>query len=277
MHQSCSHSSHWILSRRSRKSAGVVAHGRNPFVGGQFLELRGVRRRPCCTRPKRLERDVILKKIPAAVAAHEIHKPCLSLLSKFGRENEKLVEKVHRQGAQRGHGNPLMQKSRNQLVVPFGELDDILKGIAGEDLVSSLAADDHFEIARRALRELVKGNDECISDRPVHVPDDFGKKVKVLRSALDFMMIGAEEPGRLGGIVRFVNGRVEADGVGIHLVARLRHERDKQRGVHTGAEISADRNVAAHREPHRVPQHRLGLIKQFGFGRIFALKIGTSQ
>jgi hypothetical protein len=60
------------------------------------------------------------------------------------------------------------------------------------------------------------------------------------------MMIGAEEPGRLGRIVRFVNRRVEADGVGIHLVTRLRHERDKQRGVHTRAEISADRNVAAH-------------------------------
>ena len=157
-------------------------------------------------------------------------------------------------------------------MVPFGELDDILKGVAGEDLVSTLAADDYFEIARRALRELVKGNDECISDRPVHVPNDFGKKVKVLRSALDFMMIGAEEPGRLGGIVRFVNGRVEADGVGIHLGARLRHERDKQRGVHTGAEISADWNVTAHCEPHRIPQHRLGLVKQFGCGKIFPLK-----
>jgi hypothetical protein len=37
------------------------------------------------------------------------------------------------------------------------------------------------------------------------VPDNLGKKVKVLRTALNFMMIGAEEPRRLGRIVRFVN------------------------------------------------------------------------
>jgi hypothetical protein len=91
------------------------------------------------------------------------------------------------------------------LAVPFRELDDILKRIAGEDLVGSLAGDDHFKVAPSALGELVKGNDKRVSNRPVHVPDNLGKKVKVLRTALNFMMIGAEEPRRLGRIVRFVN------------------------------------------------------------------------
>ena len=104
-----------------------------------------------------------------------------------------------------------MEKSGNRLMVPFGELDDVLKRIPGKDLIRSLAADDHLEVPRGAFRELVKGHDERVSDRPVHVPDDFGKKVEILRSALDLVMTRAEQSSRLGGIVRFVNGRIEAD------------------------------------------------------------------
>ena len=77
-------------------------------------------------------------------------------------------------------------------MVPFGELDDILKRIPGKDLIRSLAADNHLEVARRAFRKLVKSHDERVSDRPVHVPDNFGKQVEILRSALDFVMTRAE-------------------------------------------------------------------------------------
>ena len=94
-------------------------------------------------------------------------------------------------------------------MVALGYLDDILKGVTGEDFISSFAADDHLEIARRALGQLVKGHDQGVADGSVHVPDDLGQQIKILRSALDLVMGRSEQPGRLGSVMGLVAGELK--------------------------------------------------------------------
>ena len=120
-------------------------------------------------------------------------------------------------------------------MVPLSYLDDILEGVTGKDFISSLATNDDFEIARRPLRQLIESHDQRVADRSIHVPDDLREQIKIVRSTLNLVMGRSEQPGGFGRIMGLVAWGGEADRVGVDLVTRLGHQRDKQGGIDSGA------------------------------------------
>ena len=71
-----------------------------------------------------------------------------------------------------------MEKSGNRLMVPLRDLDHILEGVTGKDFISSFAADDDLEIARRALRQLIKSDDQASPTGRSMCQTTFGSKSK---------------------------------------------------------------------------------------------------
>ena len=102
------------------------------------------------------------------------------------------------------HRQAIVQKSGNRLVIPLSYLDDILKGVTGKDLISSLATNDDLEIARRALRELIESHDQRVSTGRSMCQTTFGSRSKSSRSTLDLVMGRSEQPGGLGRIMGLV-------------------------------------------------------------------------
>ena len=66
----------------------------------------------------------------AGVVTQEIDQSCLSLSPRLGGEDEKLVEEVDRYRAQHRHRRAPWKKAGNELLIPLGDLDDVLERVS---------------------------------------------------------------------------------------------------------------------------------------------------
>lgn len=66
-------------------------------------------------------------------------------------------------------------------------------GTTSEGLVRPFAADFNLSDPWQRLSQFVKRNDQCIADRPIHVPDDLRQQIEILRLGDDLMMVCAEK------------------------------------------------------------------------------------
>ena len=142
-----------------------------------------------------------------------------------------------------------------QAVVIAREMDGEVPGIAAEDFITSLAAEEHFGVLlARRLADEITGDGGRIGDRIVQVPDDFRQQIHDLRFQDDFLMVRLEGSGQFARVADVVRlsfktsvFMAETDGKGFER-RRTKAAGDGQQTarIHTAAQKQTHRHVADH-------------------------------
>ena len=230
------------------EGAGGIAHRGDPGFGGEVFEFVAVNAAAVVLRPEGAQGDEVFHGIAARVVAEEFDDAPFPLAAEVGGELEEFIQQRMGRGGE-GIGGEMADGEAAELAAEaFHLADDFLERVAGENFIRSFATEDDFQVLAGTLGEFVKGDDEGIAHRAVHVPDDLAQEIEIMRLADDLVVVGAEESGRLGGVLGFILRGTEADAVGVDVAAVAHHVGDDEAGVHTAAEVGADGDIAAHAE-----------------------------